>query len=224
MKKFLFLVGVVGLALLLGGVDQSEAVPITFNFNPLTNNSTSTVISTYMTGIYGSTVTVTGARSSSNSAIPAPPTPWTGNTTQYIRTDIGAAGDFEISFDVVPIVSIQAGSRGFIFTATILADFVLSAYNSNFTAGGGTRENPNIGALVTPIVLSNIGAGSEVVFPDIIFSEPVTLLVISDSGSFDVGIDDLTVTPIPEPSSLVLFSLGVLGLIGYCWRRRKRAA
>jgi hypothetical protein len=137
---------------------------------------------------------------------------------------VGAGGDFEISFDVVPIVSIQAGSRGFIFTATLLADFTLSAYNSNFTASGGTRENPNSGALVTPTVLSNLGAGVELVFPDIIFSQPVTLLVISDSGVNDVGIDDLTVTPIPEPSSLVLFSLGILGLIGYCWRRRKRAA
>ncbi|MBI1925414.1 PEP-CTERM sorting domain-containing protein [Candidatus Poribacteria bacterium] len=32
------------------------------------------------------------------------------------------------------------------------------------------------------------------------------------------------IAPIPEPSSLLLFGVGILGLLGYGWRRRKQAA
>jgi hypothetical protein len=42
-----------------------------------------------------------------------------------------------------------------------------------------------------------------------------------------VGVDDITigqkaVAAVPEPSSLTLFGLGGLGLLGYGWQRRKR--
>ena len=220
-KKMLCFAGIMSLALLFGGVGQLEAGPITFNFNApaLPLGSDSAAISAYMTGIYGSSVTVTGAASSTNIS-PGPD--WTGNNTQYIRTATGAAGDFEISFDTVPIVSINVGSLGFVFNETDLADFVIRAYDSTF----GNRENPNDPSALVDSFARNPGAGEQINImtltgSDIIFSRPVTLLVFSDENVFDVGIDDLKVTPIPEPSTLILLGIGFLSLVGYSCHRRK---
>ena len=35
---------------------------------------------------------------------------------------------------------------------------------------------------------------------------------------------DLVNSPTPEPSSLILLSVGAVGLVGYSWRRRQRLA
>ena len=35
---------------------------------------------------------------------------------------------------------------------------------------------------------------------------------------------DSRTAPVPEPVTLLLLSIGTLGLIGYAWRRRKMAA
>jgi len=44
----------------------------------------------------------------------------------------------------------------------------------------------------------------------------------SDSnGNFAV---DITVVPIPEPSTWLLFAVGILGILGMGWRQRKKAA
>jgi hypothetical protein len=41
-------------------------------------------------------------------------------------------------------------------------------------------------------------------------------------GQFYTGTNPLQATPVPEPSTLALFGLGTLALIGYGWRRRKQ--
>lgn len=41
----------------------------------------------------------------------------------------------------------------------------------------------------------------------------------SKSAYFDAA--DLTVTPIPEPTSLLLLGSGLIGLLGFAWRKRK---
>ena len=43
-------------------------------------------------------------------------------------------------------------------------------------------------------------------------------------GAGNVEVRGLSVAPIPEPSSLTLIGLGVAGLAGYAWRRRKQTA
>jgi hypothetical protein len=73
----------------------------------------------------------------------------------------------------------------------------------------------------------DLGDNSVVNIPDLLFSRPVSLLVISDGGTKDVGIDNLQVEPyvasggavIPAPGAILLGSIGV-GLVG--WLRRRR--
>jgi hypothetical protein len=42
--------------------------------------------------------------------------------------------------------------------------------------------------------------------------------------AIDQVVVDTLCSPVPEPGSLVLLTLGSLGLLGYAWRRRQRAA
>ena len=50
----------------------------------------------------------------------------------------------------------------------------------------------------------------------VIESEPTNL------GGGWYGMDDLTYTPVPEPSSIVLLSMGWLGFFIYSWRKKSR--
>ena len=44
------------------------------------------------------------------------------------------------------------------------------------------------------------------------------------SVTFDSGIDSPNLTAVPEPASLTLLCVGIAGLVGYRWRRRKLPA
>jgi choice-of-anchor C domain-containing protein len=52
---------------------------------------------------------------------------------------------------------------------------------------------------------------------------PTTTLTFTSTtaGAFGPVIDNVRGVPIPEPSGVALLTLGVLGVGGYCWRRRK---
>jgi len=47
---------------------------------------------------------------------------------------------------------------------------------------------------------------------------------VSSPNIWSTQITELIFTPIPEPSPLLLFGTGILGLLGYGWRRQQRAA
>jgi hypothetical protein len=200
-----------------------KAVPVTFNFDPsgsepaLENTNNQTTIGNYMTYVYGdNTITVSGAEVRDNQDGDSPQWSGHGSNDNFMRNDTGS-GSFSITFVDVPITSVEF--LAYIFDTTGPVDFGLDVYDSSnnlvgFTYSGGTSPTAtgtgylhwdrNTGQFSSPLVS---------------FNSPVTKLVFHDEGSEDIGIDNLTVTPIPEPATICLLGLGALSLL-----RRKRGA
>ncbi len=174
---------------------QAGAPLVTFDFNALDARDRSTAISDYMTTVYGSTVSVSGARAFAQE---------TDSSDIFIATSFQLfnRGDFEILFEDVPILG--ARFEGHIIDGTIGDDFVFQAFDGQTERLTFSRDD---------------GVG---IFDSgwIDFGGPVDRLVVTDSGRRDVGIDDLTVQPVPEPTA------GLLALIGtavLCRLRRRRS-
>lgn len=171
-------------------------------------------VTDYMTAVYGSSVTATGAAAWTNNDVGDD---WAGKTgtDKWLRTYGSASvtpGFFQISFDAVPVL---AGSfDAYVFKATPPADFTISLYGSGY----GDRYNPNAAALIYT-ASADFGVGPLVgVFTS---PTPVALMVFSDEGWHDIGIDNLVVTSVvPAPGAILLGTIGA-GLIG--WLRRRRA-
>jgi len=208
MKQLMIAVAVVGVL----GASSAQA-DVSFSFDPLADGANSGQVSSYMTNLNGSGVTVTDARVDQGD--------WNGNASSYLWTAGGSFGDMEISFDeAVSSVSFM----GYIFDATRGTDFSLKAYNADYGDGGWSRYIPNPDAKVDTY---NWWGGDDTQFFSgwIEFSEPVTLLVFSNSGLHDVGIDnlriegaDIPVEPVPAPGAIVLGAIG-LGFVGWMKRR-----
>jgi len=169
-------------------------------------------VTDYMTGEYGSSVTATGAAAWRNAETSPLDLDWPGKSDldQWLRTYGSASltdGFFQISFDAIPITSVSGDFH--VFVETEGSDFAVKAYDSSY----GDRYNPNISALIAEQSW-NDGTGSGVF--DIDFSSPVTLLVFSDSGWYDIAVDNMQVTYVPEPGTILLLGLG-----GLLLRRRK---
>jgi len=171
-------------------------------------------VTDYMTAVYGSSVTATGAAAWTNDDVGAD---WAGKTgtDKWLRTYGSASvtpGLFQISFDALPILA--GGFDAYVFAATADADFTVSFYTSDY----GDRYNPNPGAHLGTFP-TDFGVGGMVV--SFVSPVPISLMVFSNEGWHDIGIDNLTVMPVvPAPGAILLGTIGA-GLIG--WLRRRRA-
>jgi hypothetical protein len=95
-------------------------------------------------------------------------------------------------------------------------DVIISALG----ASGVVLESYDLNLLAPISTLGQTNAGA---FRGIL-RPAADIVAFRVSNSF-VVLDDLTFTqPIPEPGSLTLLGFGVLGMLGYAWRRRERAA
>jgi hypothetical protein len=196
---------------------------VTFDFEGATVGGTpgaagtaNQFLSSYMTGVYGSSVTATGGAAWTNADTGDD---WSGktDTDKWVRS-YGAVGYsvtpgiFQISFDAVPILA--GGFEAYVFEATTDADFTVSFY----TSGYGDRYNPNPGALLGTLP-TDFGVGGMVV--SFVSPVPISLMVFSNEGYHDIGVDDLVVTSVvPAPGAILLGTVGA-GLLG--WLRRRRA-
>ena len=189
---------VVAVILGLGMLQAStHADPITFDFNSLGRFDRDNKITEYMTAVYGSGVSTDGARATDETAAPG------GTTDMFIATSLQFLnrGDFEILFETVPIIS--ARFEGHVLDPTPGEDFNFWAYHGDTEVLHFTRDD-----------------GDEIFDSGMLnFSQPVDRLVISDSGRKDVGIDDLTVVAVPDPTCGLILLAGAFAVS--C--RRKRA-
>lgn len=182
---------------LLAASASAGGVPalVTFDFNSLDIRRGDSVISNYMTDVYGSDISTDGARSVAERD---------DDADIFIATSLQLLnrGDFIIEFLDVPILG--ARFEGHVIDATTSDDFRLRAFAGDDEVFLFTR---------------NVG---EEVFDSgwLDFTVPVDRLIISDSGRRDVGIDDFTVQPVPEPATIMLAAVAV-GFFAVTRHRRK---
>lgn len=174
----------------LGGGPAPGSV-VEFDFDALPNLRFSSAITDYMSEVYGSPITVEGARTYSEGF---------GGSDIFIGTSLQliGRGDFEILFLETPITA--ARFEGHVLDATIGDDFEFKAFS-------GIQ-------FVTSIQRNE---GVEVFDQDwVYFSQPVDRIIVSDTGRKDVGIDDFAVQVVPEPATFLLLASGV----AFAGRRR----
>ncbi len=180
----------------VGLAGRAQADSFTFDFNSLARFDRDRQISEYMTAVYGSGVSTDGARATNETSVPG------GTTDMFIATSLQLLnrGDFEILFESVPIVS--ARFEGHILDPTPGEDFNFWAYFNDVEILHFSRDK-----------------GEEIFDSGLLtFSQPVNRIVISDSGRKDVGLDDLTVVPVPDPATGLLALAGLGAMLA---RRRK---
>lgn len=93
---------------------------------------------------------------------------------------------------------------------------VVAFNDPNYNSGGGpnpTSTENDGGGLISFVGGGRFGGGFA--YPTIVDGGPTNRY---DAGTFEF------VAGVPEPGTLTLAGLGLLGLVGYCWRSRKGSA
>lgn len=194
-SHLLSVLGVFLLMLLVGGNAQAAL----FNFDELAGGAGSGPISDYMTDVYGSDVSVTGATVYPVAGSdPLSASGWS-NTTPYIAEADQGAHQFTITFEV-PITSVSFS------WARVEDPLKLEA-----AYAGGTVQVFSVG---TGQANGGTGYGYETIDLLAMVGAPVTSLFFHDGGQGAIGIDNLTVvSAVPLHASMLLgaFAVGLAG-------------
>jgi len=172
---------------------STTASAILFDFEDAPYLGGAAAIEAYMEGIYGSDITVTHGIVG-DGVVNGPLGP-----DHYIQ--VGPSWGthwFSISFNEVPITSVSFdwGVESNAFHA--YADGV-----EFFSQGSGVWSSGNSGTYS--------------------FASPVTTLKFSNSWLGEIEVDNLNVTPVPEPATMLLLGSGLIGLAGIGRKKFKKS-
>jgi hypothetical protein len=180
---------------------EPECEGILFPFESLghSNNGSDAAIGDYMTGIYGSNVTVQNAQLKANFILPLP---WLGKPhgDYYLKTDDDKS--MEIFFER-PITNVKGDGYVFFSDKTNSPDFKVVGFDENNIEVNTFSEDTHW--------FQNVPF-------DLAFDEPVYKLRIRDNYECFVAVDNLCVTPVPVPGAGILSMLG-MGIAGWLKRR-----
>lgn len=198
--------------------------------NPVTNNGSTTEIENYMTEVYSSTVKAYNVRANDGVSGPGS-TSWPGtgaslnpaSQSGFYASMSFAGQPYHFLFLNEPISAVQFDMAVFDDGTDTIGgyDFELLAYGTDY----GNRWVPAPSSLVGTHSWSDTGpfSGNSGL---INFLEPVSMLVMSDTGTWDVGVDNMHVisvadgngTEVPVPGAMLLAVIG-LGMVGWIKRR-----
>ena len=189
MKKFTVYLGI--LVLILGFGGMARATSVTFDFDPLAlpDDSNATAIGTYMSGLYGSTVSVTGQNG-----------PVSETTFRGFNTLLGSSGDGYIESESLSgdhLIQINFTTTAPITSVSFDYGQVADEFSADYFDGSNWINFFNNGW-----AFWNTGHLNTYTF-----NVPVYGLRFHDDGLGEVGIDNLVVnsasdppTGVPEPT------------------------
>jgi len=194
-RKEVYLTLAIVAAVLCAFVGNTAASTICFNFDELVRGSSPAAIEAYMESIYGSDITVLNAVARKGNRELGP--------DSYVQNNPGRGEPwFSFSFNEVPITSVS-----FDWAVDKSAFHVLAAFVDDededeefidiFSEDWKWRRSGKSGTIY--------------------FDSPVKTLKFTGSFLGKIQIDNLCVTPVPEPATVFLLGLG--GLFFICKRR-----